>query len=121
MDYIAAVNNRSWNELKGLERYFHPSYRLECRFTSKLQTYAEGIKTLQELVEISPNFHMKLYEASARIDEPQRTAFVFVHSDWVGAPPGSTTQSMQVFEWRHVDGMWLCFRSNVMRGVDELV
>lgn len=121
MDYVSAANNRTWDDYKKLEPYFHPSYTTECRFTSKLQGFDEGIKTLQDLVEISPAFEIKLHEASAKIDEAQKTAFVFIHSDWIGAPPGNTTQSMQVFEWRFVDGMWLCYRSNVMRGLDELV
>ncbi|KAK4495537.1 hypothetical protein PRZ48_013869 [Zasmidium cellare] len=121
MDYVSAANNRTWDDFTGLEQYFHPSFTTECRFTSKLQSFPEGIKTLQDLVEISPAFHIKLHEASAKVDEPTKTAFVFIHSDWVGAPPGNTTQSMQVFEWRFVDGMWLCYRSNVMRGIDEVV
>lgn len=121
MDYVSAANNRTWDDFDNLEQYFHPSYTTECRFTSKLQSFPEGIKTLQDLVEISPQFHVKLHEASAKVDEPQKTAFVFIHSDWIGAPPGNITQSMQVFEWRYVDGMWLCYKSNVMRGVDEVV
>ncbi|KAK4609461.1 hypothetical protein CLAFUW4_14314 [Fulvia fulva] len=120
-DYVAAVNDRNWDDFKRLEAYFHPSFTTECRFTCKLQPFQETIDTLKDLVEVSPNFYIKLHEASAKLDDRERTAFVFLHSDWVDAPPGQTIISMQVFEWRHVDGMWLCYKSNVMRGLDDMV
>ncbi|KAF7187677.1 hypothetical protein HII31_11016 [Pseudocercospora fuligena] len=121
IDYIGAINSRSWDEAYKLQAYFHPAFITECRFTNREQTFLDSVETMREQAKLFPKYRAKLIEASGNIDEDGRAAHCFFHAEWLDCPPGIVTKVVYAIEWRHVDGMWLCYRTNVMPGVDEVV
>lgn len=121
LDYYDAVNKRNWSEVERLSIYFHPSYRADCQFSTHKQTFAESTKVMQELARDWPDFRVDIVECSANLNLKNNTAIVFCHADWIDAPPGLQTQAVRVMEWKYVDGMWLCMKSELLRGVDEVV
>lgn len=120
IDYIEFINSRTWDEAYRLQAFFHPSFITECRFTNREQTFLDSVETLREQSEIFPNFKANLIEASGSIGEGGRAAHCFFHAEWLDCPPGIVTKVIYAIEWRHVDGMWLCYRTNVLPGVDEV-
>ncbi|KAI5357481.1 Putative NTF2-like domain superfamily protein [Septoria linicola] len=119
--YVSFVNAREWADAEDLQKHYHPAYRSECRFSTNLHTFLESINVMRELAETFPNFKVNVVEASANVDRSRMRALAFFHTNWTDAPPGLVTQVVHVVDWRFVDGQWLTFRSDILRGVDESV
>lgn len=120
--YFKLLNSRSFSEVYAMKTLFHPiAYKSECQTSGATRSFSESIAGVCEAIESSPELEIKIVDVSAEVNDKTGLATVFIHTDWTNFPPGLVTERIQSFHWERFDTKWLCVKSTILRGVNEVV
>ena len=116
--FVEALNGRAFGRFSQLVGPEH----IDTNFTAYLDNstldlgWDEFVSVLRDAAEADPEYHADIINQSVDLDEREGHATVFMFIEVTGRPKSVRREDALVFEWKTLEGTWMCYGHTAIRG-----
>lgn len=94
-ELMSAINSRTLDSDLEIKSAAHPDFTATYAYQPASNSFSEHLDHYRQMLSRSPDFHIETLSVSADVDEFRGRAFVFLHGEATGNPPGVITEGMK--------------------------